>query len=65
MDSAKIAKTLRHLRGDLPLRSVADSVGVSVSALSMYENGERVPRDEIKVKLARFYGKTIEEIFFS
>ena len=33
-------------------------------ALTMYETGQRVPRDEIKVKLARFYGKAVETIFF-
>jgi transcriptional regulator with XRE-family HTH domain len=65
MDSTKIAKTLRALRGNQTIKTVADSVGISVSALSMYENGDRIPRDEIKVKIARFYGKTIEEIFFS
>ena len=45
-------------------KTVADYCGISVSALSMYENGDRVPRDEIKVKLARLYGKTVESIFY-
>lgn len=43
---------------------VADEIGVSVSAISMYENGERMPRDDIKIKIATFYKKTVQEIFF-
>jgi len=31
----------------------------------MYEIGERVPRDEVKTRLAKLYGKTVEEIFFA
>ncbi|MFR3571801.1 MAG: helix-turn-helix transcriptional regulator [Sellimonas intestinalis] len=43
---------------------VANAAGTSVSAISMYENGERVPRDAIKIKLAAFYKKSVQEIFF-
>lgn len=60
----QIAKELRALRGNVSRDEVASSIGVSPSAIAMYENGERVPRDEIKVALARYYGKTVGEIFF-
>jgi putative transcriptional regulator len=30
----------------------------------MYENGERVPSDQIKIKLASLYGKSVGYIFF-
>ncbi|WP_423748200.1 hypothetical protein [Bacillus cereus] len=30
----------------------------------MYENGQRIPRDNIKIKLANFYGVTVQTIFF-
>lgn len=63
-DAAVIGSTLRKLRGDLPRLTVANACGISVSALTMYETGQRVPRDEIKVKLARFYGKAVDAIFF-
>jgi len=55
---------LRLARGDRSREEVALACDISVSALSMYENGQRVPRDEIKVKLARCYGKTVEELFY-
>lgn len=37
----------------------------SVSSIAMYEAGKRVPRDEVKVALARFYGTTVEALFFA
>ena len=65
LDAKKIGRRLSDLRGTIPREKVASEVGVSVSAVSMYENGERVPRDAIKIKLADFYGKTVQEIFFT
>ena len=65
MDALVIGKKLTALRGDSSQEEVAKVVGISVSALSMYETGNRIPRDEIKVKLARYYKSTVEEIFFT
>ena len=65
MDQKKIAKKLIELRGDIPQEVVANSIGISRSALAMYEAGGRMPRDEIKVKLARYYGLSVETLFFT
>ncbi|EPZ37774.1 hypothetical protein C289_2062 [Anoxybacillus ayderensis] len=65
MNKEKIAQTLIHLRGDRSREEVAKSIGISVSALQMYENGQRIPKDEIKIKIAQYYGVSIETIFFS
>lgn len=56
---------LVELRGQRTQSEVADGMGISVSALSMYENGRRTPRDETKRRIARYYGKTVQEIFFT
>ena len=64
LNREKVAKKLVKLRGERSQEEVAKSVGISASALSMYENGERVPRDEIKVRLARYYEESVESIFF-
>lgn len=56
---------LRELRGKKTIEEVAKSIGISRSALTMYESEERAPRDGIKVKIAKFYGKTVQEIFFT
>ena len=60
-----IANRLRKLRGTRTREEVSSSVGISLSALAMYETGGRIPRDEIKVALARYYGTTVEDIFFA
>lgn len=64
LSAKEIGKRLYKLRGNIPREDVANAIGVSVSAVSMYENGERVPRDSVKVKIAEFYKKTVQEIFF-
>lgn len=38
-------------------------LNISVSALSMYERGERIPRDNIKIRIASYYKKPINKIF--
>jgi hypothetical protein len=60
-----IGERLKRLRGDRTLKEVSERVGISESALSMYENGARIPRDEIKIKLANYYKETIQSIFFT
>lgn len=65
MDNKKIGERLRALRGEASADETAKAVGVSVSALFMYERGERVPRDEIKIKLAYHYGESVESIFYA
>lgn len=64
-DMAKVAgMRLIKLRGEESRDLVAEKCLISVSALQMYENGKRIPRDPVKVRLARYYGKTVQEIFF-
>lgn len=65
MDKGKIAERLIALRGSKTQTEVAQAIGVTPSAYSMYENGERVPRDEIKKKIAEYYKKSVETIFFA
>lgn len=60
----EIAKRLRKARGDAPRENVASAVGITVSALSMYENGQRIPRDEIKIRLADYYKTSVQALFF-
>lgn len=64
LTAKEIGKRLYELRGDTPREELAKVLDISVSAISMYENGERVPRDSIKVKIAEYYKKSVQEIFF-
>lgn len=61
----ELAARLTRLRGEKPRKQVAADLAISQSALAMYENGHRVPKDEIKVRIARYYGQPVGEIFFS
>ncbi|WP_141546778.1 helix-turn-helix domain-containing protein [Bacillus wiedmannii] len=63
MNYERVAKNLINLRNEKSREEVARAVGISVSTLQMYENGQRIPRDNIKIKLANFYGVTVQTIF--
>ncbi|MEC3621579.1 helix-turn-helix transcriptional regulator [Bacillus subtilis] len=64
MDKKLIGQRLLSLRAEKSRSEVARAVKISVSALQMYETGQRIPRDEIKIKLADYYQKTVQQIFF-
>ena len=66
LNKEDIGSKLRDLRQALgmSLLEASGKVGITISALAMYERGERLPRDEVKVRLARFYNRTVGEIFF-
>ena len=59
-----VAEKLVKLRGDKSRETVAKACGISISALAMYERGERIPRDDIKVRLAEYYNRSVNFIFF-
>lgn len=65
MNKEAMAEKLRKLRGNKSRQEVADACNISTSALAMYEQGERVPRDEVKVRLAKYYNRTVNYIFFT
>lgn len=65
MDRERLGGYLKELRGNRTQKEVAEAVGVTAMAISQYEQGERIPNDEMKIKLARYFQKSVEEIFFS
>ena len=65
MNKQKIAEKLKALRGDVSQAEVARAVGITPAAMANYEQGTRIPRDEVKKRLAKYYGVTVESIFFS
>lgn len=56
---------LRKLRGDRTQEEIAAILGITKSSWAMYERDERVPRDEVKIRIANFFGKTVQELFFN
>ncbi len=65
MDAQKIAERLIKLRGNRTQAEVAQAIGVTPSAYSMYETGERIPRDEIKKRIAEYFKRSVNTIFFA
>ena len=47
---------LKELRGIKTQQEVADEIGITKSALAMYERDERIPRDEVKIRIAEYFG---------
>ena len=64
MDARKIGRKLKDLRGDKSQAEVANEVKITVSALSMYESGNRIPRDEVKERFASYFGIPVQTIFY-
>jgi DNA-binding XRE family transcriptional regulator len=60
-----IGEKLKELRGCRTTTGVARDLGISRSALCKYEADERIPKDEIKIKIAKYYGKSVRSIFFA
>lgn len=65
MNKEIIAKRLINLRGERTQLEVAKALGISQSTYAMYETGRRIPTDEIKIKIAVYYGTTVQDIFFN
>jgi transcriptional regulator with XRE-family HTH domain len=61
---AAVAPRLRALRRqrDITLTELSADTGISVSTLSRLESGERRPKLELLVRLARAYGVTLDEM---
>ena len=55
--------TLREEKG-LTKAELAEALGISPSAVSAYELGARIPRDEVKIKIAEFFGVSVLDLFF-
>jgi putative transcriptional regulator len=64
LDPKKIGARLKTLRGNKSQHDLAMELGVQPSAYWMYEHGERIPRDSVKKKIAAYYDKTVDEIFY-
>ena len=65
LNNELIAQKLIELRGNKSRETVAKACGISISALAMYEQGERIPRDDIKLRLAKYYKRSVNFIFFT
>ena len=59
-----IGDRLRKLRGKRSRTEVARDLDVSPQAVWLWEHGKRVPGDDLKVKIAEYYKRSVSSIFF-
>jgi len=66
LDAVQIGSKIRSLREGRQetMQDLSKAIGTSESAVGMYENGQRVPRDEIKIRIAEHFTVPVESIFF-
>lgn len=64
--SMKVGNKLRRLRvqKNMTQQELADTLGLSVSAISSYELGVRVPSDKVKKQYSLYFNRSIEDLFF-
>lgn len=54
-----VGKKLRELRGSRTQDEISKELGITKSSYAMYERDERVPRDEVKVRISNFFGVSV------
>ncbi len=63
----KLGNHLRRCRfdhGDMSQQALADALGVTRQTIFSVEKAKFVPSTMLALKLARFFSKSVEEIFF-
>lgn len=56
-------KELRTEKGETQ-QQLGKAIGVSTMAVSKYESGKMIPNDDKKIKIARHFDRSVEDIFF-
>lgn len=66
IDSVRIGENIKDHREahGMSETEMAKRLGISQSAIAMYEGGRRIPRDEIKIRIAMLFGVPVETIFY-
>ena len=60
-----VGTILQNLRGNKTREKVAKDLGISYSMYIKLERDERKASDEMKVRIAEYYGKSVQSIFFA
>lgn len=63
-DKKAVGNRLRKLRGTRSRADIADALGVTTQAVWLWESGYRVPTDNMKIKIAELYRRSVANIFY-
>jgi putative transcriptional regulator len=64
MELGNHLKQLRFENGELSQQALANAVGVTRLTIHSIENGKFNPSTLLALRIARYFGKPLEEIFF-
>lgn len=64
-DPIEVGKTLRELRGIRVRTGVSRELHISYSMLCKLEDGRRAASDEMKERIAKYYGVSVGDIFYT
>lgn len=66
MDSKKVGERLKALREGVGMsqEAIARELNISTSSWTKYEQGVRTPNDDLKIEIAKYFGTTVQAIFF-
>ncbi len=62
MDKTKLREAREKIFG-LTQAEVAKKAGITTRAYQIYESGERIPRADVAVKIAKIVKSTVEKLF--
>ena len=67
MNNNNISTKLRELRmkKGLSQTKVAKDLGIPLTTYNAYETGQNIPRDETKIKIAEYYNRSVQFIFYA
>lgn len=65
IDTVRVGRMLMELRGERTLKEVATDLKISEPAIRHYESGFRTPNDNLKMAIARYYDRSVMDIFFA
>ncbi|MDH4201886.1 MAG: helix-turn-helix transcriptional regulator [Phycisphaerae bacterium] len=66
MGNDRLSNNIRRLRfeaGEMTQQALADKVGVTRQTIIATEQGRYAPSLPLAIKIARAFGKTVEEVF--
>ena len=64
-DPKRNGHRIRVLRGIRGQKEIAKALGISVQLYGMYERGVRNPPDNMKILFAKFFGVSVENLFYA